>query len=241
MELSVVLPMLNEAENIRDLLHEIVTSLNGKVAFEIVAVDDGSDDGTFACLQAAANDIPQLRCLQHRRAFGQSMAIFTGVHAARGEWIATLDSDGQNDPADIVGLFEAAKQHAHLRQPVLIAGNRTRRNDSWLRRWSSRVANQVRQALLRDQCTDTGCALKVFKREVFLAFPHFNHMHRFLPALIIRAGGKVINQSVNHRSRMGGASKYGVWNRLWVGIVDLFGVAWLQRRPCLPEVVNESE
>jgi dolichol-phosphate mannosyltransferase len=162
--------------------------------------------------------------LQHSQRSGQSAAVWTGVKAARAEWIATLDGDGQNDPADIPLLMRALEGNADLK---LIMGNRKTRKDTWLRRLSSRVANGVRSRMLRDGTPDTGCGVKVFHRATFLELPRFNHMHRFLPALFQRAGAGVISVPVRHRARTRGISKYGLHNRLWVGIVDLFGVRWL--------------
>jgi dolichol-phosphate mannosyltransferase len=236
LEISVVVPVRDEAENIDTLLAEIVAALAGR-AFEIVYVDDGSSDATPARLAAARARLPMLRVIRHRRSVGQSAALATGIRAARGVWIATLDGDGQNDPADIPALHARA-QGADA--PALVAGWRARRRDSALKRFSSRLANGVRAALLGDSTPDTGCGLKVFRRETFLRLPAFNHMHRFLPALVQRDGGLVVNQRVNHRPRAAGTSKYGVMNRLFVGIVDLLGVMWLQRRPVRPEIEDAS-
>ncbi len=231
MELSVVIPMYNEEENVSILLREVVAALDGaRLDYEIVVVDDGSRDGTAGELRRLKADLPRLRVIRHLGNFGQSAGISTGCLQARGTWIATLDGDGQNDPADIPLLYRAALE-AGEGGPLLVAGNRRKRNDNWLRRFSSRVANGVRQRLLRDDCPDTGCGLKLFRHEDFMLLPRFDHLHRFLPALFKRAGGRVINVPVNHRPRERGTSKYGVWNRLWVGIVDLAGVMWLQRRP----------
>jgi dolichol-phosphate mannosyltransferase len=162
---------------------------------------------------------------------GQSFAILTGVRAARAPWIATLDGDGQNDPADITKLLAAREGVAPGgRGPLLLAGFRRRRRDSWLKRLSSRVANGVRGRLVGDRTPDTGCGLKLFEREALLALPHFDHMHRFLPALFLRAGGQVVSVEVGHRPRTRGTSHYGMFDRLWVGIVDMIGVMWLIRR-----------
>jgi dolichol-phosphate mannosyltransferase len=181
------------------------------------------------------DDFPRLRVLRHGRSCGQSAALRSGIRAARGKWIATLDGDGQNDPADLPALLRAGREQG-LGERWLIAGWRAKRQDSWLRKLSSKVANGVRRRLLRDATPDTGCGLKLFPRALFLELPYFDHMHRFLPALVLRAGGRVESVPVNHRPRHQGTSKYGVHNRLWVGIVDLFGVMWLQRRARLPEV-----
>lgn len=231
--LSVVVPVRNEAANIAPLIAEIRAALAG-VAHEIVYVDDGSVDATQEALSAAAASGP-VTVLRHRAGCGQSAAIRTGVLAARGRWIVTLDGDGQNDPADIPALLAHA-QAATPSQNLLIAGHRTQRRDSRIKKLSSRVANAVRARLLEDATPDTGCGLKVFERSAFLELPAFDHMHRFLPALFIRAGGQVVSVPVGHRPRTRGASKYGTLDRLAVGIFDLAGVAWLQRRPMRPDV-----
>ena len=241
MELSVVIPFYNEVENVGPLLYEVRDAVQGQAEYEIVAVDDGSQDGTRERMQELCKELPMLRIVFHRGNFGQSAAILTGIRAARGRLVATLDGDGQNDPADIPALLSEYRRQSTQDAPVMIAGNRSKRQDSWLRKMSSRIANAVRQGLLHDDCSDTGCGLKLFPRETFLRLPHFDHLHRFMPALFKRAGSRIVNVPVNHRPRMRGQSKYGVGNRLWVGIVDLFGVRWLQRRPCDAEVENESE
>ena len=229
-----VIPAHNEAENVGPLLREIAAALRpgGPLEYEVVVVDDGSTDATSARAQEAAQGLLQLRVVRHPSPKGQSFAIVTGVRAARGRWIATMDGDGQNDPADIPKLV-AARDAAAPRPdggPLLLAGYRRARRDSWLKRVSSRIANGVRGRMLGDHTPDTGCGLKLFEREAFLAVPHFDHMHRFLPALFVRAGGRVISVEVGHRPRTRGRSHYGLFNRLWVGIVDLFGVFWLIRR-----------
>lgn len=227
---SVVVPALNEAENIRPLVNEILAALGDDPDLEIIYVDDGSDDESPAIFAALAQELaPRFKCIRHQHRCGQSTGVSTGVRHAKNPWIATLDADGQNDPANIpimlAKLFEAEKPELRL-----VAGWRTKRKDTWLKRISSRIANRVRSAFLRDSTPDTGCGLKLFNRELFLRLPYFDHMHRFLPALVLRAGGEVVSVPVNHRPRTQGISKYGFHNRLWVGIVDLFGVAWLQRR-----------
>lgn len=234
--LSVVVPMYNEVENAAPLVTEIKQALQTQVPLEIIIVDDGSQDGTYEQLVTLQKDIPELRIVRHKKNFGQSAGIYTGVKAAQYPWIATLDGDGQNDPADIPVLIAELNAYSDNKQSLLLVGNRNKRNDSPVRLLSSRIANNVRKSLLRDDCPDTGCGLKLFPRQAFLQIPHFNHLHRFLPALFKRAGGHVLNIPVNHRPRTRGQSKYGVMNRLWVGIVDLFGVVWLIRRPCAPQV-----
>jgi dolichol-phosphate mannosyltransferase len=232
-QLSVVVPVRNEAENIHPLVSEIHAALDGRLEFEVIYVDDGSSDATPARLAEAMARYPRLRVLAHRASCGQSAALMTGVRAARGEWIATLDGDGQNDPADIPKLL-AVRDGA--KDVALVSGYRRRRQDSFLKRISSRVANGVRSALLGDSTPDTGCGLKLIRRATWLELPFFDHMHRFLPALVQRAGGATLMVEVNHRPRTRGRSNYGVLDRLWVGIVDLFGVMWLKRRAARPEV-----
>ena len=227
--LTVVVPVRNEAPNIAPLVAEIRQALAG-TPHEILYVDDGSTDDTPAQLAAA-----RVTTRRHRTSCGQSAAVTTGVHAAQGTWIATLDGDGQNDPADIPALLAQALADTGT-PPLLIAGHRTNRRDTFVKRISSRIANTIRARLLQDATPDTGCGLKLFRRDAFLALPHFDHMHRFLPALFIRAGGRVVSVPVNHRPRTRGTSNYGTLDRLWVGIFDLVGVAWLQRRGRRPQV-----
>jgi dolichol-phosphate mannosyltransferase len=238
-QLSVVIPVRNEAGNIVPLVGEIVAALDLIAEYEIVYVDDGSTDGTTVEIQALQVDNPRLRLVRHRTSCGQSAAVRTGVKAARGIWIATLDGDGQNDPADIPALWRIAGA-APTMPPLLIAGHRARRRDTWVKRVSSRIANSVRRGMLRDDTPDTGCGLKLFPRALFLDLPAFDHMHRFLPALVLRAGGAVRSVPVNHRPRERGTSKYGTLDRLAVGITDLFGVMWLLRRGSVPVVIDDA-
>jgi len=228
MELSVVIPVRNEAQNVAPLVAEIVAALAGGIDYEIVYVDDGSSDGTVAEIEKLQRGNPALRLVRHRARAGQSAAIRSGVKAARAGWIATIDGDGQNDPADIPRLWAMARNANDPR--LLIAGQRTQRRDSAVKRVSSRVANKVRGRLLGDDTPDTGCGLKLFPRALYLDLPFFDHQHRFLPALVLREGGRVVSVPVNHRPRERGASNYGTLDRLWVGIVDLAGVMWLKRR-----------
>jgi dolichol-phosphate mannosyltransferase len=236
-EIAVVVPVKNEAENIVPLIDEIEAALAGLARFEVIYVDDGSDDATPAVLRAAMTSRPWLRVFRHATSCGQSQAVATGVRHARAPFVATLDGDGQNDPADIprfLALLATLPEADRL--TALLAGNRKTRRDDGVRRLSSRVANGVRAVMLKDDTPDSGCGLKLFAREAFLDLPRFDHMHRFLPALFLRAGGRVLTVPVNHRPRQRGTSKYGVWNRLWVGIFDIFGVMWLQRRNRRPTV-----
>jgi dolichol-phosphate mannosyltransferase len=227
-ELSVVVPMHNERDNVAPLVDEICAALRGRVAFEIVCVDDLSGDDTLAVLAELGRRVPELRVLRHLSQCGQSTAVRNGVKAARGAWIATLDGDGQNDPADIPKLL--AERDRASGEVRLFAGWRVKRNDDIVKRLSSKIANAVRSRLLGDATPDTGCGIKLFDRATFLDLPYFDHMHRYLPALMQRAGFRTVSVPVNHRPRSAGVSKYGMWNRLWVGIGDLRGVAWLIRR-----------
>ncbi|KFN50932.1 glycosyltransferase family 2 protein [Arenimonas composti] len=227
-QLSIVVPVFDEEGNIAALVQEIVAALRGRLVFEIVIVDDASRDGTAAILAALKAQVPELRPLRHARNAGQSAAIHTGVRAARAAWIATLDGDGQNDPADLPGLLAA--RDAAAPDVKLFAGWRVQRRDTASKRWASKLANGIRRRMLRDDTPDTGCGIKLFERAVFLALPRFDHMHRYLPALFQREGWKTVSVPVNHRPRGAGVSKYGNLQRAWVGLADLRGVAWLIRR-----------
>jgi dolichol-phosphate mannosyltransferase len=224
--------VFNEQDNVAPLVGEIVAALRGNAlldgGFEIVYVDDHSRDATLATLQQLKMQVPELRVIHHATQSGQSTAVRNGVKAARGAWIATLDGDGQNDPADIPKLLaERARSRADVK---LFAGWRTQRKDTGSKRWASKIANAIRSRMLRDDTPDTGCGIKLFEREAFLDLPWFNHMHRYLPALMQRAGWKTVSVPVNHRARSTGVSKYNNLNRALVGIADLRGVAWLIRR-----------
>jgi dolichol-phosphate mannosyltransferase len=228
-EYSVVVPVCNEAENVEPLVREIEAAMSGR-AYEMVFVDDGSTDDTATILFRLKNSIPTLRVLRHSFRSGQSAAVCSGVRAARGKWIATLDGDGQNDPADIPKLITARDLPGN-RSVLLFMGNRkASRKDTAFRKLQSSVANGVRSAMLGDGTPDTGCGIKLFLRDGFMELPRFDHMHRFLPALFQRHGSRVISVPVSHRPRTRGKSKYGMLNRLWVGIVDILGVMWLRRR-----------
>ncbi|HYG05293.1 MAG TPA: glycosyltransferase family 2 protein [Stenotrophomonas sp.] len=233
-QLSVVVPVFNERDNVAPLVQEVVAALRGQLPFEIVYVDDHSRDDTLAVLQSLKADVPELRVLHHVQQSGQSTAVRNGVKAARAAWIATLDGDGQNDPADIPRLLAARASAAP--QVKLFAGWRVNRQDSGSKRWASRWANAIRARMLRDDTPDTGCGIKLFERAAFLDLPYFDHMHRFLPALMQRAGWKTVSVPVNHRHRTAGVSKYNNFNRALVGIRDLRGVAWLIARSRRTEV-----
>lgn len=231
MKISIIVPVHNEADNIVPLIEEISKAMSRAEAYEIIYVDDGSNDQSALILTQTMQRVDTLRVIQHQTSCGQSTAIHTGVKAAVYPCIATLDGDGQNDPADIPRLYELLMQQRKTTHNLwMVAGWRNKRHDSAWRLFSSKFANAVRSGLLGDHTPDTGCGLKVFLREPFLELPYFDHMHRFLPALIIRAGGQVISESVNHRARSSGQSKYGTLDRLWAGIIDLMGVIWLQNR-----------
>jgi dolichol-phosphate mannosyltransferase len=227
--LSVVVPVLNEQDNIRPLVAEIVAALDGVCDFEIVYVDDGSTDGTRSTLLKLKKSEPRLRMLVHDKCAGQSAGLRTGVMAAQGDLIATLDGDGQNDPADIPKLLKAYQSDKRPGR-LMITGHRVNRRDSWAKRRASRIANAIRRAALRDDNPDTGCSLKLYERSLFLRFPYFDHMHRYLPALAKRENCAVHVVPVNHRHRTQGRSKYTNLGRLLVGIPDLLGVMWLIRR-----------
>jgi dolichol-phosphate mannosyltransferase len=227
-DLSVVVPVHNESGNVVSLLTEIVAALRGTADFEIVYIDDCSKDDTLSVLKNAKVQFPELRVVRHLVQSGQSTAIRSGVKAARGTWIATLDGDGQNDPADIPKLVTMRDGSPDAIK--LFAGWRVDRKDSGSKRWASRWANAIRRRLLRDDTPDTGCGIKLFERSAFLDLPYFDHMHRYLPALMQRAGWQVKSVPVNHRPRGTGTSKYNNLNRALVGISDLRGVSWLIKR-----------
>ena len=235
---SVVVPVRNEAGNIAPLVAEIAAALEGKWPFETIYVDDGSSDGTGDELARLAAHYPWLRHLRHRRSCGQSAAVRTGVAAARAPVIVTLDGDGQNDPKFIPTLIQALEAGAP--QIGLIAGQRVGRKATPFKKFQSRVANGVRGAVLRDGARDTGCGLKAFYRDLFLRLPYFDGLHRFLPALVKREGYGIGYVDVIDRPRAHGISNYGLWDRLWVGILDLAGVWWLiRRRKRIPEISEE--
>ena len=238
--LSIVVPVKDEVENLAPLLAEFA-ALNSRIPLdEVIYVDDGSEDGTLQALKTLRNDYSFLRIISHNRSGGQSAALWTGIRAAGNDLVATLDGDGQNDPADIERLYDCYTQNAEDRGPLMVMGQREKRQDNAIRRLSSRVANSVRSSLLKDGTRDTGCSLKLFRRADYLDLPYFNNMHRFLPALMNRQGVSVMHIDVAHRPRTRGSSKYGMWNRLWVGVADLLGVMWLQRRSRVPLTILEE-
>lgn len=238
--LSVVVPVLNEEANVGPLIAEIRAALAGLCPFEIVFVNDGSTDGTAAALTALCGEVSELRVIDHSRRAGQSAGLRSGITAARGRLIATLDGDGQNDPADIPALLAAWQDDAGT-TPLMVTGHRVNRRDTWTKRRASRIANALRRWLLGDDNPDTGCSLKLFERALFLRFPYFDHMHRFMPALAKREGARVTVVAVNHRARHAGASKYRIFDRLAVGIPDLLGMMWLMRRAPADLTVREAD
>ncbi len=240
MEVSIVIPAKNEEDNVEPLISEIMTALDGVAEFEIVYVDDGSTDKTHAellRLMAAGNT--HIKPVRHRYSVGQSTAIMTGIQVARGELIVTMDADGQNDPADIPELLAAARKFPAATD-FCIAGYRKNRKDTAWKRFQSKVANNIRRRILNDGTPDTGCGLKVVPKATFLKLPYFDHIHRFIPALVRRINGEIVVVEVNHRDRQAGVSKYNMLGRLGVGIVDMFGVMWLQRRVKIAERIDDE-
>lgn len=235
LQISVVVPVHNEEDNILPLAREIKDALLNKHVFEIIYVDDGSTDKTYSRLIEAMQEIPELRVLRHKKSCGQSQAVATGVKYAEAEIIATLDGDGQNDPADIPNMF-ATHQSENNPEKLLIAGHRHKRRDTSSKRYTSKIANALRKKLLNDDTPDTGCGSKLFPRQAFMEMPRFDNMHRFLPALMIRGGGRIKSVHVNHRPREKGISKYGFWDRFKVSIFDILGVYWLMQRASNPEI-----
>ncbi len=232
-DISVVVPVKNEAENIAPLIDEIRASLAGGALYEIIYIDDGSTDATPHELEKQFSAGAPLRVIRHAKSCGQSAAIISGINAARGHIIVTLDGDGQNDPADLPAMLTRFRKNSDF-DNLLIAGWRTKRRDTTIKRWTSKLANALRRRLLKDNTPDTGCGIKVFSRAGFMAMPHFDHMHRFLPALTIRGGGQVVSVPVNHRHRERGVSNYGTLDRAWASIWDIMGVLWLLNRANQP-------
>lgn len=237
--LSVVAPMFNEAGGAAALVDEIAQAL-GDIEHEIVIVDDCSTDGTLSALREARKKLPQLRILVHETNAGQSRAVQTGVMAAKAPVIAMLDGDGQNNPFDIPALYKTLTASDAPEGLAMVAGERRERRDSAAKKWASSLANGLRKRLLQDGADDTGCGLKVFKRQAFLRLPYFDHMHRYLPALMRREGYMVVFAAVSHRPRAHGASKYTNFGRFMVGIRDLFGVVWLMGRARSPGRIRED-
>jgi len=227
MTVSVVVPVKDEAQNVGPLAREIAVAMAGEPGHEIIFVDDGSTDGTDEALKALKLEIPSLRVLRHAHNLGQSRGILSGARAAKGDIIATLDGDGQNDPADLPALLKVLRADPGV---GLVSGVRVKRRDTLSRRIASRAGNRFRNAMLGDGASDTGCGLKVFYRDIFLDLPYFDHIHRFIIALVLRQGWQVCYLPVNHRPRLTGQSKYTNLGRMLVSVQDLLGVRWLQRR-----------
>jgi dolichol-phosphate mannosyltransferase len=225
---SIVVPVRNEAENVAPVIAEITAALDGRWSYEIIYVNDGSTDATGERLASIMKSRPNLRQLRHAASTGQSAAVRSGVRAARGAIVATLDGDGQNNPAFLPALVSAIEQGGE--RTGLAAGQRVGRKDTGFKKIQSRIANGVRNSILHDGTRDTGCGLKAFRREVFLALPYFDGLHRFLPALVRREGYDIVYVDVVDRPRHSGVSNYGFFDRLWIGIMDLAGVWWLIRR-----------
>lgn len=228
--ITVVVPVYNEKDNIRSLIEEISKVAETLPISEILYVDDASDDGSSENLKELRTKHLSLRILRHKNRSGQSAALWTGIKAAENDLIVTMDGDGQNDPEDIKILFKAYKEQENNSPKTIILGERKKRNDNFIRRLSSRIANGIRANLLKDSTKDTGCSLKMFRRQDYLNLPYFDHMHRFLPALMMREGVVLTHVAVSHRPRMHGKSKYGTIGRALEGISDILGVLWLQKR-----------
>ena len=238
--ISVVVPVLNEEDNIAPLLSEIDAASRAAPISEIIFVDDGSTDSTPSALKSLKDQYPALRVIRHTRRCGQSASLWTGIKAASNDLVVTMDGDGQNDPADIKLLYEQYLLNTKITPQFMILGERKKRNDSFARRIASRLANKIRASLLRDGTKDTGCSLKLFRRKDYINLPYFDHMHRFLPALMIRDNIQLVHVPVSHRPRHSGVSKYGNFSRALVGITDLFGVWWLQKRPHAHPQISED-
>ncbi|MET3906992.1 dolichol-phosphate mannosyltransferase [Bradyrhizobium sp. S3.3.6] len=233
---SIVVPVRNEADNIAPLIEEITAALDARWAYEIIYVNDGSTDATGERLAAIMAQRDNLRQLRHAKSGGQSAAVRSGVRAARGAIVATLDGDGQNNPVFLPDLIAAVENGANV---GLAAGQRVGRKDTGFKKFQSRVANGIRNGILKDGTRDTGCGLKAFRREVFLMMPYFDGLHRFLPALVRREGFDIAYVDVIDRPRHSGVSNYGFFDRLWIGIMDLAGVWWLiRRKKPAPEVTE---
>ena len=236
---TILIPVLNEAGNLAPIVDEIVSAFAGWT-YEILFVNDGSTDGTAAELRQLQECHAFITVVTHASRCGKSTALVTGARRAKYPWLATMDGDGQDDPRDVVAMLQAAAmaEQEGTERFLCICGRRINRQDTTLKRISSKIANRVRRSLLNDNTPDTGCGLKAFRRDDFLTIPHFTNMHRFFPALFIRSGGRTVSVPVTNRPRQCGVSKYGFHNRLWVGIVDMFGVMWLLQRPTNREIIQ---
>ena len=230
-DISIVIPIYNEQDNIIQLINEVRAALEKKINYEIIVVDDGSDDNTYEVINKIKKINKNITIISHKKNYGQSISLRTGIIEANNEYIVTLDGDGQNDPRDILKLIKSFDTKVSF---MMVIGNRVNRIDSIAKKAASRLAFQIRRLLLKDTTPDTGCAIKVFRKKDFLQLPFFNHIHRFLPFLFNTFGGKIISIPVNHRSRNSGISKYSNFQRFLVGINDLYGVIWLRKRSVWP-------
>lgn len=230
-DISIVIPIYNEQDNIIQLIREVRDTLEKKINFEIIIVDDGSDDKTYEVVKKIKKINKNITVISHKKNYGQSIGLRTGIIEANSEYIVTLDGDGQNDPRDILKLIKFFDTKVNN---MMVIGNRVNRIDTTAKKVASRLAFQIRKLLLKDTTPDTGCAIKVFRKKDFLQLPFFNHIHRFLPFLFNTFGGTIISIPVNHRSRSSGISKYSNFQRFLVGINDLYGVIWLRKRSVWP-------
>ncbi len=240
MDLSIVVPVRNEAENVAAVAAEIRAALAGKIAFEIIFADDGSSDGTAGELKKLKAAFPEVRAVTLARPSGKSRAIVEAVRRAKAPIVCTMDGDGQDDPKFIPAFLEKMKEAGAKAANRIICAHRQNRKDTWLKKRVSPIANGIRRAVLKDNTPDSGCGYKMFPRDAYMELPRFENMHRFLPALFIRRGGESVSVPVIHRPRAKGRSKYGVFDRAWVGFWDLLGVAWLARRTTNPGVKEEE-
>ena len=230
-DISIVIPIYNEQDNIIQLINEVRAALEKKINYEIIVVDDGSDDNTYEEMNKIKKINKNITFISHKKNYGQSIGLRTGIIEANSEYIVTLDGDGQNDPRDILKLINSFDTGVSF---MMVIGNRVNRIDSIAKKLASRLAFQIRKLLLKDTTPDTGCAIKVFRKKDFLQLPFFNHIHRFLPFLFNTFGGKIVSIPVNHRPRSSGISEYSNFQRLLVGINDLYGVIWLRKRCVWP-------
>ena len=232
-KISVVIPVYNESGNIEILIKELLPIIDSLGGGEIVFVDDASTDSTVEKIyKNQGTNKTNINLFRHIKRSGQSAGLLSGIKSSSNDIIVTLDGDGQNDPKDIKKMYREWKSHNN--ELLLVIGNRINRKDTWSRRFASKLAHKMRKIVLKDITPDSGCGLKVFSKTVFLSLPYFDHIHRFLPALIRRQGGEVISLEVFHRERSSGISKYSNFQRFRVGLVDLLGVSWLIKRSSFP-------
>ena len=239
MDLSIVVPVRNEADNVAAVAGEIARTLEGKLAFEIVFANDGSSDGTAEALRRLKAELPTVRVVSFDRPAGKSRALIEAIRRARAPVICTMDGDGQDDPAFIPDFWAQQMRDGAPVMGRIVCARRINRQDTWLKKRVSPIANAIRRALLKDNTPDSGCGYKMFPRDDFLELPRFENMHRFLPALFVKRGGQSVSVPVKHRPRAKGRSKYGVLDRLWVSIWDLLGVLWLNKRTVYPRVTED--